>query len=323
VLRLFALASNVVPLHVLLPALTVGSLVWLAVELARATSQVIGPARFAAAFVMAAAFGGVGAPALMSGNLAPTMDFALMAALLRGRRDPGALSRYLPYALILLFALVKPYFLLFLAAPVILYERRVVALLCGVIVTAMFAAIWLSFQAYWPSEYAQFLANLRWHILGRGDLGYTFFYVFGALTRKVDLALTLHVFVSLLLLALVPMLFARKYGPAKAPFVPQLMVLHLALTLANPRMKDYDLFPALVGFFAVFGLLSRASERIILAGLSLAAVPLLGSVFPAVSARHPILFDPFGNWQIVGLAVIAVLFLVGMLEETPQMPQPA
>lgn len=336
VLRLLAVLGGVVPLKVVLPVLTVGAIGWLAHELgqgvasagagvpaagsleAGGVSQVISPFRFAAAFVMAAAFGGVGAAACMSGNLAVLMHFALMAALLRASRAPEWFWRLLPYGLILLFALVKPYFMLYLAAPVVLFERRLMALICAVAVVVLFGAIWLSFQAYWPQEYAQFLANLRWHILGRGDRGYSFFFVFGALTHKVPLALGLHTLVSVLMVAIVPLLFKERYGP-EAPFVPRLLVLYLALTLANPRMKDYDLFPALVGFFAVFWLLSRWASAVILGVLLVTLVPLLSALMPEFASQHQDLLDPFGTWQIVGLGVLGIAFLA-IMQDTGEKP---
>jgi hypothetical protein len=328
VLRTLAVINSIVPLRVLLPALTVASFVWLFLELMQMTREVtrglsttgsgeahgVGPRRLLLAALAAAAFGGIGAAALMSGNMAPLMHFSVMAALLHGGRTSGV-SRYLPCALIGLFALVKPYFLIFLAVPVLLYERRTVNLACAALVVAFFAVVWQSFGPYmWPAEYAHFLSNLRWHILGRSDLGYTFFYFFGAITHNVFLALVLHALVSLALVALIPLLFTRKYGHA-ASFAPRLLVLYLVLTMANPRMKDYDLFPALVGFFAVFGLLLEWAAPVTLAALSLAAVPLLSAVFPDLSAHHPVLFDPFGNWQLVSLAVMGLLFLVEMLDE--------
>ena len=315
VLRLLAVMGSVLPLKVVLPVVTVVAIVWLARELAgTAASGVVSPRRFLAALVMAAAFGGVGTAACMSGNLAVLMHFTLMAALLRASRaTTGGFFRLLPYGLIVLFALVKPYFLLFLAVPVMLYERRGIALACSMVVVLMFGAIWLAFQVYWPHEYAQFLANLRWHILSRGDMGYSFFLVFGALTHKVPLALALHVLVSVVMVVIVPLLFKQRYG-RDVPFVPQLLILYLALTVANPRMKDYDLFPALVGFFAVFWLLSRSASAIILAALTLTVVPLLSSLVPEFAAEHQMLLDPFGTWQMVGLAVLGVSFLVLMQE---------
>ena len=314
VLRLLAVMGSVLPLKVVLPVLTVVAIVWLARELAgAAASGVVSPRRFLAAFVMAAAFGGVGTAACMSGNLAVLMHFTLMAALLRASRAAGGFFRLLPYGLIVLFALVKPYFLLFLAVPVMLYERRVIALACSMVVILMFGAIWLSFQVYWPHEYAQFLANLRWHILSRGDMGYSFFLVFGALTHNVPLALALHVLVSAVMVVIVPLLFKQRYG-RDVPFVPQLLVLYLALTVANPRMKDYDLFPALAGFFAVFWLLARSAPAVILTALMVTAVPLLSSLVPEFAAQHQMLLDPFGTWQMVGLAVLGVSFLVLMQE---------
>jgi hypothetical protein len=131
------------------------------------------------------------------------------------------------------------------------------------------------------------------------------------------LALVLHAVISLLLIALVPLLFAQKYGRQR-PFVPQLMLLYLALTVANPRMKEYDLFPALAGFFAVLGLISKRAVGITLAGLVVASVPVfVGFMAPATIRNYPMLLDPFGNWQIAALALMAILFLVEMQDTQP------
>ena len=317
VLRLLALLGSVLSLKIVLPALTVAAIVWLARELmlaaATRAAEVVSPAPFLAAFIMAAAFGGVGVAACMSGNLAVLMHFTLMAALLRGSHAATILYRFLPYGLVVLFSLVKPYFMLYLVVPVVLYDRRVPALASSLAAAVLFGATWLSFQVYWPQEYAQFLANLRWHILGRGDMGYSFFLVFGALTHKVPLALALHTLASVVVVVVGPLLFKQRYG-RDAPFVPKLLVLYLALTLANPRMKDYDLFPALVGFFAVFGLLSQSAPAIILGALTVSVVPLVSSLVPDFASQHQVLLDPFGTWQIVGLAVLGVAFMVLMQE---------
>ena len=334
VLRALALLNAVAPLKMLFPALTLAALAWLSRELTKATARAesavaqsspwtIGPRQFLLAVVVGGAFGGIAAPALMSGNLTPLFDFALLAALVRGRFATGLFFRYLPYGLILLFSLVKPYILVCLAVPVMLYERRVAALACATVVVALFGVTWISFQWVWPDEYAHFLANLQWHILGRGDWGYTFFFIFNNLTlHNVPLALALHGVVAVVFLVLVEQFFKQRYAAGEVPFVPHLLVLYLVLTLANPRMKEYDLFPALVGLFTVLGALSRWANPLTLVALSLAAFPTLEAVVPAAFAtNHPMLFDPFGSWQLLGLGVFAVALVVGVLET--QQSQPA
>jgi hypothetical protein len=319
VLRLLALLAGLVHLGVLIPALTVTALGWLLSELRRA-GVASSPIRLLAAAAVAAAFGGIGAQALMSGNLAPLMHFSLMAALLRGVCAGKALARLAPYVLILVFALVKPYFLIFLSAPVLLYANRRVALVAAGVVIVLFGAIWAGCAEYvWPDEYARFMHNLQWHILGRGDLGYTFFFVFDALTHNAFLSLGLHALVAVLLIALVPLLFAKRYG-AESPQAPRLLLMYVVLTLANPRMKDYDLFPALVGFFAVFEVLSPWALPGTLVVVALANLPLLSALFPQLSASHPGLFDPYGTWQIVGLAVIGLLLLAEMAAAEKRVP---
>jgi hypothetical protein len=337
VLRVLARFEALISLELLLPTLTLAAAGWLIVELLRAGAKpsnqgqahqardpgIIVPTQVGLGLVAAAGFGGIGIPALMSGNLSPLMHFALLAALVRGRSASDAISRYLPYGLIFLFALVKPYMLIYLGATVLLYRPRMTAMTCSALTAALFALSWLSFKARWPAEYNSFVANLSGHVLARGDIGYTFFYFFLSLTRKIPLALALHAVISCLLIALVMLLFTQKYG-SRAPFVPQLMLVYLVLTLANPRMKDYDLFPALAGFFTVFGLISARAALITFAGSSLASIPLLFRLFaPEIAVRHPRMLDPFGNWQLIGLAVIAILLLVELQDEQRAPLQPA
>src|SRR5262249_47751852 len=94
----------------------------------------------------------------------------------------------------------------------------------------------------------------------------------------------------------------------EAAFTPWLFVTYLIVTLANPRMKDYDLFPALTGFLLVFGLVPQRAALGTLAGLLLSLEPLLAPLFQGLRAQHPLLFDPYGTWQDVGLVVFAIVF---------------
>jgi hypothetical protein len=326
VLRLFALTNGILRLKVSLPLLELAAFAWFAFEFLHATlpreAPGNGPAPRILAVAAAGAFGGIGVPAFMAGNITSFMHFALIASLLHSRRVAGVPSACLPYGLILLFALIKPYFLIFLAGLVLLSASRTTALAYSAAVVLVVAAAWLSFDFFRPAEFAHFIGALRSQILDKGDLGYTFFGLLDALTHKHLLALALHAVACSLLIAAVLLLFAGKYGCA-AVFAPQLFVTYLVLTLANPRMKDYDLFPALIGFFAVFGLAPRRAALGTLAALLLSLVPLLAPVFQDLSARHPLLFDPYGNWQDLGLVVIGVVFVVGMLESGRATAPPA
>jgi hypothetical protein len=317
VLRLFALLNSIVPLKASLPALEVAALASFAFEFVRIRlpAELPGKARkrMMLAAATAGAFGGIGIPALMSGNVASFMHFALIASLLHSRRVASGPSVYLPYGLILLFALIKPYFLIFLALPILLSKSRMTAAACSAAVVLVFAAAWLAFDLFRPVEFSRFMGALQSATLGRRDVGYTFFGAFAAMLNNYLLALALHAVVCAVLIASVLLLFDKRYGRA-AEISSWILVTYLLLTLANPRMKDYDLFPALVGFIAVFGLAPKRAALGTLAALLLSLVPLIAPLLPDLSARHPVLFDPYGTWQDVGLVVIGVVFVAGMLE---------
>lgn len=313
VLRLFALMNGILPLRVSLPLLELAAFAWFAFEFLQATLPREAPGNGRSPRILAAmaagAFGGIGVPAFMAGNITSFMHFALIASLLHSRRVAGVPSACLPYGLILLFALVKPYFLIFLAVLVLLSASRTIALACSAAVVLVVAAAWLSSDFFRPAEFARFNGALQSQILDKGDLGYSFFGVVDALTHRHLLALALHAAACSLLSAAVLLLFARKHG-CLAEFAPRLFLTYLVLTLANPRMKDYDLFPALIGFFVVFGLAPRAAALGTLAALLLTLVPLAAPLFQELSARYPPLFDPYGTWQDVGLMVIGVVFVM-------------
>jgi hypothetical protein len=317
VLRLFVLLNSIAPLRVSLPLLEAAALGSFAFEFVRSRLPVELPGQGRKRMILAAAaagaFGGIGVPALMSGNVGSFMHFALIASLLHSRRVPSGPSVYLTYGLILLFALIKPYFLIFLALPILLSESRMTAVACSAAAVLVFAAAWLAFDLFRPVEFSHFIGALQSATLGSHDVGYTFFGCFAGMINNSLLALALHAVVSSLLIASVLLLFENRYGRA-AEISPWIFVTYLLLTLANPRMKDYDLFPALIGFIAVFGLDPKRAALGTLAALLLSLVPLLGPLLPDLRARHPVLFDPYGNWQDVGLVVIGLVFVAGMLE---------
>jgi hypothetical protein len=273
-----------------------------------------GPAPKILAVVAASAFGGIAVPVLLSGNITAFLHFALIAALLRSKRIVSIGATLAPYALLCLFLVIKPYFLPYLALPVLFAANRKTALVYSAAAVGVAAAGWFSFDWIRPTEYNHFIQALRHATLGQGDLGYSFFGFFNRLTYNYVLALALHGVACVLLLAGVSLLLTQKYGHDGA-FVPWLFVIYFLLTLANPRMKDYDLFPALIGLLLVFGLAPRSAALGTLAGLLLSFVPLLAPLFQELSTRHPLLFDPYGTWQDIGLVAIGAVFVVGMLRK--------
>ena len=318
VLRLLVLLNGIAPLKISLLALELLSFAWFAFELLRAPVPLEGhgdgPESRILAVLAASAFGGIAIPVLLSGNITAFLHFALIASLLRSKRVVSLGATWAPYGLLCLFIVIKPYFLAYLALLVLLAANRKTALMYSTAVAGVAAVGWFSFDWLRPAEYARFIQALQHATLGKGDLGYSFFGFFNTLTYNYPLSLALHGVACVLLLAAVLFLLAHKYGRQGA-FVPWLFVIYFVLTLANPRMKDYDLFPALIGLLLLFGLAPRSAALGTLAGLLLSFVPLLAPLFQALSTQHPLLFNPNGTWQDIGLVAIGAACVVGMLRK--------
>jgi hypothetical protein len=255
-------------------------------------------------FLAAAAFGGVGITSFLTGNITSFMHFALLAAFLRANRKPGRMSRVVPGALLLLFSIIKPYFLLYLLIPVVLASGKRAALVRLACMGAVFGGVWLVLAHLEPMEYAAFIGALKYQSLQRLDIGYSFFWVFRRVLNNDWLALGMHVAASAVLLLLAG-LFIRRSDEEKRDGAA-LFLLYMVLTLANPRMKEYDLFPALVCFFIFLRTVLPGAGFIISVGLFFSSIPLLLRLVRTAGVVLPSITGASDTWQIVGLAALTL-----------------
>jgi len=321
VLDVFAWLNRVIPLGVALIALYVASVGWFAFELALwlradASRSGSGAARLVdrspwlrgcASVMAAAAFGGVGVTSTISGNLTVFMHFALIAAFLRSGRRAGWMSKNMPLALLLVFSIIKPYFLVYLLVPLVTAWRGWRDLVRVGSVVVGFALSWWAVSRIDPVAYGEFMETLKYQVLDRGDLGYSFFSILVHLMLNDRLALAIHAVVSLSLLALVTVAFAgEKPPPDRLGRV--FFILYMVLTLTNPRMKEYDFFPGLVCFFIFLRATSKSAEWIILAGLCVSSIPLVVAGCTAAGLVLPGLYSAAKAWQIAGLSVATLAF---------------
>jgi hypothetical protein len=252
-------------------------------------------------FMAALVFGGVGVTSMLSGNLTTFMHFALVAAFLTAQRTRRPFARYLPIVVIVVLSIIKPYFLLYLLIPVLLTNDRRAELLRAAGALVVFAAAWLLLAQADPQGYAAFMAALKYQSLGKSDLGYSFFATFMRVVHHTWLALAMHVAASAVLLGLAVALSMRKQASGRS-MEAAFFLLYMVLTLANPRMKEYDFFPALVCFFIFLRTFSVRAGLIIFVGLAISWVPLLLSGVRAAGVTFVTLSGASNTWQIVGLA---------------------
>ena len=313
------LLNRLVPLRLALVLVYALSLGWFCVEAGRwlrldadeptgagvAAPQPAGLLCGASSFMAALVFGGVGVTSMLSGNLTTFMHFALIAAFLMAQRTHGPFARYAPIGLVLLLSIVKPYFLLYLLIPVLLTSDRRAELLRAAGALALFAVAWLFLAHADPQGYAAFMAALKYQSLGKSDLGYSFFATFMRVVHHAWLALGLHVVASVVFVMLTVALFMRRPASGRSTGAA-FFLFYMVLTLANPRMKEYDFFPALVCFFIFLRTFSARAGAIIFVGLAISWIPLLLSGVRAAGVTFVTLSGASNTWQIVGLAAVAL-----------------
>jgi hypothetical protein len=220
----------------------------------------------------AVAINGALVVALLSGNLTPYLHLAILAVAIhcsnRKQRSAFGLA-----ALIGCLAVIKPYLLAYVGLYPVLFDRRT-AIRAAIVSLGALLSIWVAGWALWPMQYGAFLSALHQATLGANDLGYTFFAYLRTLTSADGVAFGLHCASSIALVA-----FALLYAPQRFGFADRVLDRLLFVTpfliLANPRMKEYDFFAALLcGVLFCFTAAPRSARRILLWGFLLLGVPI-------------------------------------------------
>ena len=208
---------------------------------------------------LAFAYCGIGTISIGSGNVTAFFHLILLGILLRhisnGENDRVASSNgFLVFILlVLLFSLVKPYMLAYLLIPMALtwksnQQRSTWTL---VLLAATFLALFLILSSlYFGAEFQSFLSAVQGQTIGKRDLGYglvMYFYEYylsaGSLIYR---AFVLH-FAILGAILLITLFLAKRSGALNTSRFA--LLLYFLLTILNPRLKVYDLFPALIALF--------------------------------------------------------------------------
>ena len=208
---------------------------------------------------LAFAYCGIGTISIGSGNVTVFFHLILLGILLRhipnGENDRVASSNgFLVFILlVVLFSLVKPYMLAYLLIPIVLTWKSnqqrstwILVLLAG----SFLAFILILSSLYFGAELQSFLSAVQGQTIGKRDLGYglvMYFYDYylsaGTLIYR---AFVLH-FAILGAILLITLFLAKRSGALNNSRFA--LLLYFLLTILNPRLKVYDLFPALIALF--------------------------------------------------------------------------
>ena len=275
---------------------------------------------------LAFAYCGIGFISIASGNLTVFFHLILLGTLARDASQDLEQKKNskLPTSinttfviLLLAFSIVKPYFLIYLAIPLIMQwgKKEGFAKTLRFVLTWMsiFIILMISSSLFYGAEFSAFITSLQNQTLGKRDLGYgfvMFFYDYylsaGPLIYR---AFVLHFLIAVaLLLISIYLAIKNKWlstdnlNSAYFPFL-----LYFLLTLFNPRLKVYDLFPAFFALYVYFFSLkpSLVSRLLFLLAYALSLAQLTGSVF---FVNQGIFANPMNvyYWSM-GLVLLAIL----------------
>ena len=266
---------------------------------------------------LAFAYCGIGTISISSGNVTVFFHLTLLGILLRSIRNEEALedsSSKLTGVFILtvvIFSLVKPYMLAYLLIPLVSTWKTAqqksiwtLTFLAG----SLLALILLLSSLYFGTEFQSFLSAVQGQTIGKHDLGYglvMYFYEYylsaGSLIYR---AFVLH-FAILSAIILIVLFLAKRSGlHNSARFT---LPLYFLLTILNPRLKVYDLFPALIALFIFASPLRQGlmAKWLFVIGYALSLSQLAGT---PLFAHTGTLSDPLNVYYLtMGLVFIGLL----------------
>lgn len=211
---------------------------------------------------LAFAFCGIGTISIGSGNITVFMHLILLGMLLLNITETGPINpeRNWPtiafFFFVTIFSIVKPYMFGFLLIPLILktstYRQRSIWTL-GVFSALLLSCIFFFSSIYYNSEFHSFLTAVQKQTLGKRDLGYgvvMFFYdYYISAGHLIYRAFILH-FAIIGCIFLAFLYLGYRSNIIKKPEFT--LLLYFFICILNPRLKVYDLFPALIALYIFF-----------------------------------------------------------------------
>jgi hypothetical protein len=265
--------------------------------------------KYSKELLLSISFGGLGLTSFATGNVTTFLHLFLLALLLKGVRND---NYYLSYPIIILFSLIKPYFLAYIFVPIFVNQSdlKKQIKLCLLFI-ATYVAIIILYHVVNPDIAGKFYAALHYQTLAKGDIGYSFFFWASKLTHSDLISIILHSIFSIALIVSFYFFRLRWFGKNLSK-TNALFMTYFVLTIINPRMKEYDLFPALLSLF-IFGknVLGEKFLKYYLASLTVVSVPLLVQILTQLWGLSPSIYlTNYWLWQWGSIVVfLAAIFL--------------
>ena len=265
---------------------------------------------------LAFAYCGIGTISIGSGNVTVFFHLVLLGILLRHiTHDNTSVISPKPsftgfILAVLLFSLVKPYLLAYLLIPLVMtwrsnHQKSTWSL---ILISGFVLAISLLLSSlYFGNEFQAFLAAVQGQTIGKHDLGYGlvmyFYEYYSSAGPLIYRAFVLHFAILSILILAILYLAKRSQLIQKPHFV---LLLYFLLTILNPRLKVYDLFPALIALF-IYALAldqSRVVKALFIFAYALSLKQLAGT---PLFAHTGILSDPLNIYYLtMGLILIGL-----------------
>ena len=313
VLRVLAQIDRVVHLRLCLISAYIASALFFIVQISRALAkelpadqgEPVSALRVGTLMLACISFTGALITSALTGNVTPYLHVAVIGLAVRYAYKKERWAAICLVAVVGIFSVVKPYFLSYVGLYFVLFAKKHV--LPSVVLSGdIFLAIWSAGALHFPVEYADFLAALNKATLVTNDLGYSFFGVFRAVTHSNQFSIVAHCALAAALLYVAVFRAPRAFGFSQSA-VRRLLFALPFLVIANPRMKEYDFFAAVVCGLLFAYLTSREYFKYVLVcGFIVSEVPMVAWLFQRRGISPPDAVTTNDPWQLA--ALIAVIF---------------
>lgn len=265
---------------------------------------------------LAFAYCGIGTISIGSGNVTVFFHLILLSILLRHISIGSSTVITSSFSFtgfilaVLLFSLVKPYLLAYLLIPLVMTWKSDQQKFTWTftLLTGFFLAIILLLSSlYFGAEFQSFLAAVQGQMIGKHDMGYGlvmyFYEYYSSAGPLIYRAFVLHFAILSILILAILYLAKRSELIQKPQFA---LLLYFLLTILNPRLKVYDLFPALIALFIYASALdqSKIIKALFIFAYALSLKQLAGT---PLFAHAGILSDPLNVYYLsMGLVLLGL-----------------
>ena len=256
------------------------------------------------------AYCGLGTVSVGSGNITTFLHLILISLLLRNISKGRATFTAFIVA-VMLFSLVKPYLIVYLLIPLVATFQTNLskkAWLFTIVAGIIFAISVISSLFIFGSEFQLFMTAVKTQTIDKHDLGHGvvmyFYEYYRSAGPLIYRAYLLH-FLILGAIILGTLFLAKRSNILNKPNFA--LLLYFLLTILNPRLKVYDLFPALIALFIYVSAFeqSKIVKFFFVIAYALSLSQLVGT---PLFAHTGILSDPLNVYYLtMGLIFIGAL----------------